>query len=114
MLESYLEKYIEACKIHGSGFNGCDDYKTVNKAHATLMENFKALINDENGREMLKSLLNHEDVYVSAWTASLMIFDYPKECKKIIKRVAKGKGIWAGSMRTFYEEWKKGNLKRMY
>ena len=114
MLESYLEKYIEACKIHGSGFNTCDDYKTVNKAHSTLIKNFKVLINDDSGREMLKNLLCHEDEYVSAWTACLLIFDYPKECKKIIKKVAKGKGIWAGSIRTLYEEWKKGNLEKMY
>ena len=114
MLESYLEKYIEACKIHGSGFNTCDDHKIVNKAHATIMKNFKVLVNDKTGREMLKNLLNHENEYVSAWTATLLIFDYPKECKKIIKKVAKGKGIWAGSIRTFYEEWKKGNLERMY
>lgn len=114
MLESYLEKYIEACKIHGSGFDIGDDHRTVNKAYATLMKNFKVLIKDDNGREMLKNLLNYEDEYVSAWTATLLIFDYPKECKKIIKKVAKGKGIWAGSIKTFYEEWKKGNLKRMY
>ncbi len=114
MLENCLEKYIEACKIHGSGFKNGDDHRVVNKAHATLMKNFKILINDESGREMLKILLNHEDVYVSAWTACLLIFDYPKECKKIIKKVAKGKDVWAGSIRTFYEEWKKGNLKKMY
>ncbi len=114
MLESCLEKYIEACKTHGSGFNASYDYKVVNKAHDTLIKNFRILIKEENGKEMLKNLLKHEDVYVSSWTACLLIFDYPKECKKIIKSVAKGKGVYAGSMETFYKEWKKGNIERMY
>ena len=114
MLEGCLEKYIEACKIHGNGFNNSDDYRIVNKAYAVLIKEFKVLVNDEKGREMLINLLGHEDEYVSAWTASLLIFDYPKECKKIIKKVAKGKSIWAGSIRTFYDEWKKCNLKRLY
>ncbi len=114
MLESCLEKYIEACKIHGSGFDGSYDYKVVNKAHDTLIKNFRVLIKDEKGKEMLKNLLKHEDVYVSSWTACLLIFDYPKECKRIIKSVAKGNGVYAGSMEIFYKEWKKGNIEKMY
>ena len=114
MLESCLEKYIEACKTHGSGFNAGDDYRVVNRAHDALLKNFRILVKDENGKEILKNLLEHEDVYVSSWIACLLIFDCPKECKKIIKSVAKGKGVWAGNMRIFYDEWKKGNIKKMY
>lgn len=114
MHESCLEKYIEACKIHGSGFNVGDDHRVVNKAHDTLLKNFRILIKDEKGKEMLINLLCHEDIYVSSWTACLLIFDYPKECKKIIKSAAKGKDVWAGNMKIFYKEWKKGNLKKMY
>lgn len=114
MLENCLEKYMEACIIHGKETEISEDYKTVNKAHGTIIKNFRILVKDENGIEMLKNLLKHEDIYISSWTACLLIFDYPKECKKIIKSVAKRKGIYAITIKTFYKEWKKGNLKRIY
>ncbi len=114
MLESCLEKHIEACKTHGSETVKSEDYRVVNKAYAEIIKNLKILVKDEEGMRMLKHLLGHEDVYVSSWTATLLIFDYPKECKKVIKKVIKGKGIWAFSIKTFYKEWKKGNLKRLY
>ncbi len=110
----YLEKYIEGCKIHGSGTDCGDDYRTVNKAYDVLIKNFRILIKEEGGKELLKELLRHDSVYVSAWTATLLIFDYPKECKKVIKSVAKGKGVWALSIKTFYDEWKKGNTEKQY
>lgn len=114
MLETCLEKYIEACKIHGLETVKSDDYRIVNKAYSEIIKNLKMLVKDENGMKMLKNLLDHEDIYVSSWTATLLIFDYPKECKKVIKKVIKEKGIWAFSIETFYKEWKKGNLKRLY
>lgn len=114
MLESCLEKYMEACIIHGSETVKSEDYRVINKAHAEIMKNLRILVEDEEGMKMLKKLLYHENIYVSSWTATLLIFDYPGECKKVIKKVMKGKGIWASSIETFYKEWKKGNLNRMY
>ncbi len=113
-MKTYLEKYVDACKIHGSGTEHGEDFKIVNKAHDTIIKNFRILIKDKNGKEMLRNLLDHEDVYVSSWTATLLIFDYPKECKKIIKSVAKEKSIWAGTMEIFYKEWRKHKIKKMY
>lgn len=36
MLGEYLEKYIEGCKIHGSGTDCGEDYRIVNRAHGCL------------------------------------------------------------------------------
>lgn len=114
MLTEYLDKYIEGCNVHGSGTDCGEDHRIVNKAYDMLIKNFRILIKEEGGKELLKELLRHNSVYVSAWTATLLIFDYPKECKKIIREAAKGKGVWAFSIRTFYDEWKKGNVEKQY
>ncbi len=113
-LQTVLEKYIQACHTHGSETVISLDYSKVNKANSQIMKNIKILMSSEEGIALAKAQLYNEDVYVSSWTATLLIFDYPKECKKVIKSVIKDKGIWAGSIRTFYEEWKKGNMKKMY
>ena len=114
MLGECVEKYIEGCKIHGSGTDCGEDYRIVNKAYDALIENFRILMKEEGGKEVLRALLMHHSPYVSAWTATLLIFEYPKECKRVIKSVAKGKGAWAYSIKTFYEEWKKGNIEKLY
>lgn len=113
-LQTALEKYIQACHIHGSETVASLDYSKVNKANAQIMKSIKILMSTEEGVELAKAQLYNEDIYVSSWTATLLIFDYPKECKKILKSVIKDNGIWAGSIRTFYDEWKKGNMKKMY
>lgn len=114
MLGERIEKYIEACIIHGSGTDRGEDYKAVNKAYDVLIKNFRILMQEDGGKEVLRALLRHHSPYVSAWTATLLIFEYPKECKRVIKSVAKGKGVWAHSIKTFYEEWKKGNIEKLY
>ena len=38
----------------------------------------------------------------------------PRACKKILKEAAKGTGVWAGTVRTFLEEWKKGKLNSAF
>ncbi len=113
-LQNALEKYIQACHTHGSETVISFDYSAINKANAQIMKNIKILMSTEEGVELAKAQLYNDDIYVSSWTATLLIFDYPKECKKVIKSVIKDKGIWAASIRTFYEEWKKGNMKKMY
>lgn len=113
-LQTVLEKYIEACHIHGSETDGEVDYKKINKAHAAILKNIGVLMSSEEGIALAKAQLANVDVYVRAWTAMLLIFDYKKECKKIVKEVAKGKGIFACSTATFYKEWKKGNLQKLY
>lgn len=112
--EVYLNNFIEACKTHGSKTVEAEDYKSINKAYKSIIKNFKVLIQDETGKNMLKNLLVHEDKYVSSWTATLLVFEYPKECEIVLKAISKEKGIWAGSIRTFYEEWKKGTIERVY
>ena len=113
-LQTQLEKYIEATKKHGEASVASENYKEINKAYSAIMKNFKALVYDEEGKEMLKALLDYENKYVSSWTATLLIFEFPDECEEIICEAIKEKGIWAGTIRTFYEEWKAGNIKKMY
>lgn len=113
--EKHLKKYLEACREHCYlTDNFTEDYRSVNAAYKVLIKNFRILVQDENGKAMLKKLIACEDKYVSSWTASLLIFEYPEECEPVIKEIMEGKGIHATSMRTFYEEWKKGRLKRQY
>lgn len=113
-IQTHLEKFIEATKKHGEASVTSDNYKEINKAYSAIIKHFKALVYDEEGKVMLRSLLDYENIYVSSWTATLLIFEFPDECEKIICKVIKEKGIWAGTIRTFYEEWKAGNIKKMY
>ncbi len=113
-LQTVLEKYIEACHIHGSETDGEVDCKKINKAAAVIIKNIGILMSSDEGKALAKAQLNNEDIYVRAWTATLLIFDYKRECKKVLKSVIKGKGIFAYSIETFYKEWKKGNMKKLY
>ena len=113
-LQAILQQYIEACHIHGSETDGEVDYKKINKAHANIIKNITILMSSEEGISLAKSQLYNEDVYVAAWTATLLIFDYKKECKKVLKSVIKRKGVFAYSTATFYKEWKKGNMQKIY
>lgn len=113
-LQTVLEKYTEACHIHGSETDGEVDYKKINKAHANIIKNISILMSSEKGTALAKAQLYNEDFYVAAWTATLLIFDYEKECKKVIKSAIKNKGVFACSIETFYKEWKKGNMKKLY
>lgn len=113
--EKHLKKYIEACQEHGyKTDNNTEDYRSVNRAYKALIKYFRILVQNETGKAMLKDLIACEDKYVSSWTASLLIFEYPEECEPVIKEAMEGKGVCAASMRTFYDEWKKGRLKRQY
>lgn len=113
-LQTVLQQYIEACHIHGSETDGAVDYKKINKAAEVIIKNIGILMSSEEGIVLAKAQLYNKDVYVAAWTASLLIFDYKRECKKVLKAVIKGKGVFAFSMETFYKEWKKSNMKKMY
>ena len=113
-LQTVLQQYIEACHIHGSETDDEVNYKKINKAADVIIKNIGILMSSEEGTALAKAQLYNEDVYVAAWTASLLIFDYKRECKKVLKSVIKNKGVFAFSMETFYKEWKKGNLKKMY
>lgn len=113
-LQTRLEKYIEATKKHGEATVSLDSYREINKAYSAILKNFKALVYDDEGKKLLRSLLNYENKYVSSWTATLLIFEFPDECENIICEAIKENGIWAGTMRTFYEEWKEGNIKKLY
>ena len=113
-LQTVLKEYIEACHIHGSETDGEVDYKKINKAADTIIKNIGILMSSEEGTALAKAQLYNEDVYVAAWTATLLIFDYKKQCKKVLKSVIKRKGVFAYSTATFYKEWKKGNMQKIY
>ncbi|MBQ2963577.1 MAG: hypothetical protein IJE14_02855 [Clostridia bacterium] len=113
-LQAVLQQYIEACHIYGSGLEHGEDHKLVNKAYSVIIKNIGILMSSEEGIDLAKAQLYNEDVYVAAMTASLLIFDYKRECKKVLKSVIKNKGVFAFSMEFFYKEWKKGNMKKMY
>lgn len=111
-LQTQFERYIEATIKHGEATSSSENYRQINKAYSIIQKSFNVLMNNENGKDMLYSLLFHKNKYVSSWTAMLLIHDFPKECEEIICKEIKEKGIWAGTIRTFYEEWKLGNIKR--
>ena len=113
-LQSYLEKYINSAHTHGAGTDNAENYRKVNKAYKTMMKNFTVLIKTEYGKDKLKDLLNSPDEYVSSWTATLLVFDYPEECKEILRNISKKRGAWAGSVRIFLEELEAGNIEKMY
>lgn len=113
-LQTLLQQYIEACHIYASGLEHGDDYNIVNKAYAVIIKNIGILMSSKEGIALAKAQLYNEDVYVATMTASLLIFDYKRDCKKVLKSVIKNKGVFAFSMEFFYKEWKKGNMKKMY
>ena len=80
-----------------------EDYDRIAQSVAVLMQS-------EEGKAALKALLQSPNGYVRTWTAMVLTAEEPRVCKKILKEAAKETGVWAGTVRTFLEEWKKGNL----
>lgn len=110
----YLNAYIKSAHTHGEETVNGENYRKINRAYDSVLKNFKNLIITEEGKNRLIELLDSSDEYVSSWTASLMIFDYPKKCEPILLHISQNKGVWASNMRTFLEEWNAGNLDKMY
>ncbi len=109
-LKEAQQAYIEAANTHAAATVQGDDAKKINRAYDRIAESVAVLMQSEEGKAELKRLLQSPDDYVHTWTAMVLIADFPHTCRKILKRAAKETGVWAGTVRTFLEEWKKGNL----
>ncbi len=108
--ETALRTYIEAANTHAAATVQGDDAKIINRAYDRIAQSVAVLMQSAEGKAALKQLLQSPDGYVRTWTAMVLIADFPHTCRKILKRAAKETGVWAGTVRTFLEEWKKGNL----
>ena len=109
-LKEALQAYIEAAQTHAAATVQGDDAKKINQAYDRIAQSVAVLMQSEEGKAELKRLLQSPDDYVRTWTAMVLTAEEPRVCKKILKEAAKETGVWAGTVRTFLEEWKKGNL----
>ena len=109
-LETALRTYIEAANTHAAATVQGDDAKKINRAYDRIAQSVAVLMQSKEGKAALKTLLQSPDGYVRTWTAMVLTAEEPRVCKKILKETAKETGVWAGTVRTFLEEWKKGNL----
>ena len=109
-LKEALQAYIEAAQTHAAATVQGDDAKKINQAYDRIAQSVAVLMQSEEGKAELKQLLQSPDDYISTWTAMVLTAEEPRVCKKILKETAKETGVWAGTVRTFLEEWKKGNL----
>lgn len=108
--ETALRTYIEAANTHAAATVRGEDAKKINQAYDRIEESVRVLMQSAEGKAALKQLLQSPDGYVRTWTAMALTAEEPRVCKKILKETAKETGVWAGTVRTFLEEWKKGNL----
>ena len=109
-LKEALQTYIEASQTHAAQTVRGEEAKKINRAYDRIAQSVAVLMQSKEGKAALKTLLQSPDGYVRTWTAMVLIADFPHTCRKILKRAAKETGVWAGTVRTFLEEWKKGNL----
>lgn len=109
-LKEALQAYIEAAQTHAAATVQGDDAKKINQAYDRIAQSVAVLMQSKEGKAALKELLQSPDDYISTWTAMVLIADFPHTCRKILKRAAKETGVWAGTCRTFLDEWKKGSL----
>ncbi len=109
-LKETLQTYIEAAHTHAAETVQGDDAKKINRAFDRIEESVRVLMQSEEGKAALKTLLQSPEGYVRTWTAMVLTAEEPRVCKKILKEATKETGVWAGTVRTFLEEWKKGNL----
>ena len=109
-LKETLQTYIEAAHTHAADTVQGDDAKKINRAFDRIEESVRVLMQSEEGKAALKTLLQSPEGYVRTWTAMVLTAEEPRVCKKILKEATKETGVWAGTVRTFLEEWKKGNL----
>ena len=113
-LKETLQTYIEAAHTHAAETVRGEDAKKINRAYDRIEESVRVLMQSAEGKAALKQLLQSPDGYVRTWTAMALAAEEPRACKKILKETAQEKGIWAGTVRTFLEEWKKGNLNSAF
>ena len=109
-LKEALQAYIEAAQTHAAATGQGDDAKKINRAYDRIAQSVAVLMQSEEGKAALKALLQSPNGYVRTWTAMVLTAEEPRVCKKILKEAAKETGVWAGTVRTFLKEWKKGNL----
>ena len=109
-LKETLQTYIEAAHTHAAATVQGDDAKKINQAYDRIAQSVAVLMQSEEGKAALKTLLQSPEGYVRTWTAMVLTAEEPRVCKKILKEATKETGVWAGTVRTFLEEWKKGNL----
>lgn len=109
-----LQTYIEATQTHAAQTVHGEDAKKINQAYDRIEESVRVLMQSEEGKAELKQLLQSPNGYVRVWTAMVLTAEEPRACKKILKEAAKGTGVWAGTVRTFLEEWKKGKLNSAF
>ena len=113
-LKEALQTYIEASHTHAAETVRGEDAKKINWAYDRVEKSVHVLMQSEEGKAELKQLLQSPDDYVRAWTAMVLTAEEPHACKRILKETAQEKGVWAGTVRTFLEEWKKGNLNSAF
>jgi len=109
-LETALQTYIEAAHTHAAATIQGDDAKKINRAYERISQSVAVLMQSKEGKAALKALLQSPDGYVRIWTAMVLTAEKPRVCKKILKEAANETGVWAGTCRTFLDEWKKGSL----
>ena len=109
-LKEALQTYIEASQTHAAQTVRGEEAKKINLAYDRIAQSVAVLMQSKEGKAALKELLQSPDGYVRTWTAMVLIADFPHTCRKILKRAAKETGVWAGTCRTFLDEWKKGSL----
>ena len=109
-LKETLQTYIEAAHTHAAETVRGEDAKKINRAYDRIAQSVAVLMQSKEGKAALKALLQSPDGYVRTWTAMVLTAEEPRVCKKILKEAAKETGVWAGTVRTFLEEWTKGNL----
>lgn len=104
-LEFFLEasvKQVEATEI--------GDYKSANKYYDRIIKSTNFL-KDENAIDRLLDYLSSPYVGVRLWSACFLLPLYEQKGIKILKDIAKTKGIHSLTAETTLSEWKKGNLK---
>lgn len=113
-LQKCIQGYIDSTEEYGSRIVALDTESEIKKAGNSVIKYFKKIIKEDGGKESLKELLYHSNIYVASGTAMLLFFEYPDDCEKVICKTIKKEGLWAYYVKSTYEKWKKDQIKPIY
>lgn len=113
-LQKCIQGYIDSTEEYGSRIVNLDNPSEIKRAGKSVIKYFKKIMKEDGGKERLKELLSHSNVYVASGTAMFLIFEYPDDCEKVICKTIEKEGLWSYYVKSTYEKWKKGQIKPIY
>ena len=105
-LEQAVHEFEQAAGEHGAATEEGDSAR-ANKNFRKLARALNTIRkHDEQGRDALIGLLEHEDPNVRLWAASYLFGAAPEKAVETLEAIAQGRGICAFDAKITLQEWR--------